>query len=68
LAGKIKKAIDDLLKQVAKNDPVLIKTTRTKLILKGINPDKFTATSDDDPAVLQKLAAIAKEFNVRITI
>ncbi len=68
MAGKVKKAIDDLLKQVAKNDPVLIKTTKTKLILKGINPDKFTVGSDDDPVVLQKLAVVAKEFNVKITI
>ena len=41
-------------------------TTRTKLILKGINPDKFTAASEDDPVMIQKAMAVAKDMGVRL--
>ncbi|BAF60403.1 hypothetical protein PTH_2222 [Pelotomaculum thermopropionicum SI] len=68
MAGKIKRMIDDILSQVAKGDPVLIKTTKTKLILKGINPEKFTSTSEDDPAVMEKLSALAREFKVKLSV
>lgn len=68
MAGKIRRMIDDILKQVAKGDPVLLKTTKTKLILKGINPDKFNSGSADDPAIIQKLSALAKDFNVKLSV
>jgi hypothetical protein len=31
-------------------------------MLKGIDPGKFTATSDDDPAIIAKLEAVMKEL------
>jgi len=36
----------------------------TKLYLKGVAVDKFTAAAPDDPAVMQKVREIAKEFGV----
>lgn len=38
--------------------------TKAKLILKGLNPDKFDANSPDDPEIIEKLYNIAKQFNV----
>lgn len=66
MAGKIKKMIDTIISTRAKGDPVLEKTIKTKLVLKGINPDSYGPNSPDDPAVIEKLTAIARDFNVNL--
>lgn len=64
MSGKIKKIIEKIISEKAQGDPVLMKTTRLKLILKGINVDSFTIVSEDDPEVIAKLIDIAKEFKI----
>ena len=55
MAGKIRQMIDSIITQRAKDNPMLDRVIKTKLILKGINPNKYTIQSDDDPVVLAKL-------------
>ena len=43
---------------------VIENSIRTKMYLKGIAVDKYTAISPDDPAVVQKVREVAKEFGV----
>jgi len=62
MAGKIKKMIDAIIEQRAKDNTMLQGVIRTKLMLKGIDPKKFTLLSDDDPAVISKLEALVKDF------
>ncbi|MCA1064376.1 hypothetical protein QTG56_22415 (plasmid) [Rossellomorea sp. AcN35-11] len=64
--GKAKAIIDKIIQDRSKGNPTLEKTTRTKLTLKGINPDKFTSSTPDDPAVITKLESLAKELGVVI--
>ena len=64
MAGQIKKMIDEIIKKRANGDSVLIKTTTTKLVLKGINPDKFNSSSEDDPVIMEKLKSLAKDLNI----
>ncbi len=64
MAGQIKKMIDEIIKKRANGDSVLIKTTTTKLVLKGINPDKFNSSSEDDPVIMEKLKSLAKDLNL----
>lgn len=66
MAGKIRRIIDQIVNERARGNKAVANTTTTKLILKGINPDRFSAHSDDDPAIIEQLAAIAKEMGVRI--
>ena len=66
MAGKVKRIIDEIISQRSNGNPTFIMTTRTKLILKGINPDKFTAASEDDPVMIQKAMAVAKDMGVRL--
>jgi hypothetical protein len=47
-----------------KSKPTLFSTTRTKLILKGIDPDGFNSESPDDPAMLARVRQVAAELNV----
>ncbi len=62
MAGKIKQMIDTIIAQRAKDNPMLAGFIKTKLMLKGIDPNKFTPQSDDDPAILAKLDVVAKEL------
>lgn len=62
MAGKIKQMIDMIIAQRAKDNPMLAGIVKTKLMLKGIDPNKFTAQTADDPAILAKLEIVAKEL------
>jgi hypothetical protein len=62
MAGKIKQMIDTIINQRAKDNPMLVGVIKSKLMLKGIDPNKFTASSDDDPAIIAKLEAVMKEM------
>ena len=62
MAGKIKKMIDTIIEQRAKDNTMLQGVIRTKLMLKGIDAKKYTLQSEDDPAVITKLEALLKDF------
>ena len=66
MAGQAKILIDKIIEKVSNNNPVLKTTTRTKLILKGIQPDKYTPNTPDDPEVLKKIRLIGSEFGVTL--
>jgi hypothetical protein len=66
MAGSIKKMLDKIISEKSKGSVTMMNLTKTKLILKGLNPDKFTQLSDDDPAIIQKVRIIAKEMDITI--
>ncbi len=66
MSGKIKSMIDAIIAQRSKGNPTVAKAVETKLILKGIDPGDFTAASPDDPAVMEKLQAMAEQFGVSL--
>ncbi len=41
-------------------------STKAKFIFKGVNPDRFDATSPDDPVVIDKVRAIAAELGIQV--
>lgn len=62
MAGKIKYMIDDIIARRAKGNEILVKVMRTKLVLKGINPDKYTIKSEDDQAIIGKLEKMLQDL------
>ena len=62
MAGKVRKMLDRIINQHAKDNPMLVGVIKTKLALKGIDPSKFSAASDDDPAIIAKLEVVMKEL------
>lgn len=66
MAGKVKQLIDHLIQLRTKGDAGLVAPVKIKLIMKGIDPDLFAADSPDDPAIIQKITAIAKEMGYKI--
>lgn len=71
MTGRIKQLIDTLIEQESRGDSRLINITRTKLIVRGIHPDKYSAHSDDDPIIirqLEKLISLSGAANVAVAI
>ena len=66
MAGTIKIKIDAFTARRTKGNSTIALTTRTKFILKGVNPDRFNATSPDDPAVIAKVKAIGAEMGISV--
>lgn len=64
MAGQVKSMIDRIIEQRSKGNPVLVATTTTKLILKGIDPASYSASSADDPVIIARLRELAVELNV----
>jgi hypothetical protein len=62
MAGKIKQMIDTVINQRAKDNAMLVGVIKTKLLLKGIDPAKFTAQSEDDPVIIGKLESLIREL------
>ena len=58
--------IDEIIRVKSNGNPTIAVTTRTKLILKGIQPNRFTPSSDDDPVIVAKLRTLAAELNVKL--
>ncbi len=56
--------IQSVIAQKSKGNAVIANTVRTKMYLKGIAIDKYTTVSPDDPAVVQKIREVAKEFGI----
>ena len=49
MSGKIKRVIQEIIEKRSRGNETIRSTTRTRLVLKGVNPDHFTDLSEDDP-------------------
>ncbi|MBM7865970.1 hypothetical protein GTO89_06535 [Heliobacterium gestii] len=66
MAGTIKCMIDAIIAKRSRGNATIAMTTRTKIFLKGINPDIYNMSSPDDPAVIEKLRGIARDLGVSL--
>jgi hypothetical protein len=64
MAGRIKQLIDEIVRQRSAAAPLIAGIVRTKLLLKGIDPSKFDASSADDPAMIKKVVSAGAEMGV----
>jgi len=63
MTGQVYEKIQKLIAEGGKGDPTAIENIKTKLMLKGINPDKYSpncADCEDTPEIL----AIIEQFTV----
>ena len=66
MAGQIHNMIQKVITQKSRGNQIIAKSIKTKMILKGIAVDKYTPSSPDDAAVMQKIRDMAKEFGVTV--
>lgn len=64
MAGKIKQMIDEIIKHQSQGNSAMAHFAKTKLTLKGINPDRYDASSEDDPRIIAKLNELAGELSL----
>jgi len=64
MAGNIKRMIDRIIEQRAKGNPLLIETTKAKLIFKGINPEAYSSLSPDNSSTESRIREIASDWGV----
>ncbi|CDH47716.1 hypothetical protein [Candidatus Contendibacter odensensis] len=67
MPGLVKKMIDAIVLERSKGNVVIANSTRTKLLLKGIDPLKYTPTTEDDAAIIAKVRTAALDFGVRLS-
>jgi len=68
MAGKIKQLIDMVVELRSQGNPSLESTTRTKLLLKGVDSRKYSSSSEDDPEVIAKIRQVAQEMNIELKV
>lgn len=61
--GKIKCMIEKIISERSRGSEALAKVVRTKLILKGIQPERYTDQSEDDPKIIRKLEKMLRNLN-----
>jgi hypothetical protein len=66
MSGQIRRLLDHIVEQRAHGNEVIVMTTKTKLMLKGVDPEQYNASSADDPAIIQRVKEIAKELGVSL--
>lgn len=66
MAGQVHAVIQKIIASRANGNPALAQATSTKLLMKGIDPAKWAASSPDDPAMLAKVKQAAAEFGVAV--
>ena len=66
MTGETKRMIDLIIEKRSNGNEVLKNTTRTKLIIKGFNPDRWTSQSADDPAKIAELKQIARDMGIEL--
>jgi hypothetical protein len=64
MAGQAKKLIDLLVSEKAKGNRDIENFIRVKLSMKGIPVNTLNESSADDPAVINKIKDVLKEFGV----
>lgn len=64
MPGKVKQLIDAIVAHRSRGNPSMAGFVRAKLMLKGIDPSQHTDSSADDPDVLRKLEALARELGM----
>lgn len=62
MAGQVKQLIERYIHQRTRGDPAQRHFVRAHLLIKGINPDKYTETTADDPTVLAQLNQMLRDF------
>jgi hypothetical protein len=62
--GRIRQMLDRILQLTAPGGNSRVMALRTKLLLRGIDPEAYTHQTPDDPAVLRKVEEIAHRLGI----
>jgi hypothetical protein len=63
--GQIRRLLHEIIESRAKQNPFIVKHLKAKLLLKGIDVDRYGPNTPDDPVVLDKLKKLALSMSVK---
>ena len=66
--GNTRMILDCIITQRAGGDPAVAKSMRAKLVLKGIDPDRYSYDTPDDPQVLERVKDLANAYGIAIDV
>jgi len=66
MAGIIHHLITRLIELRTDGNPGQVPSMKIKLIMKGVDPDQHNENSADDPAMIARLHAIAKDMSIEL--
>ena len=66
MAGQAKHYIDTIVKTRGKGNPAIERGVRVKLILKGIQPEKYGHDTPDDPIAISLIRSVAADLGVEL--
>ena len=66
MAGQIHKMINLIIAKKSGGNPTLKNVIKTKLVLAGINPQKYGPNSEDEPNIIKKLNSFAKDIGINL--
>jgi hypothetical protein len=66
MAGEIHRLIERIIELRCGGNMSLVMSTKTKMLLKGLDPDKYTETSPDDPAIIARVRELADHLGVML--
>lgn len=66
MAGQAHQLIEKLVTTRAQGNASVALSTRTKLLMQGIDSAKWTPTSPDDPAMIAKIRSVATAMGLSI--
>lgn len=64
--GQIRSLILEIIDRRSRGNPIIAKTIRSKLLLKGIDVDRYGPDTPDDPAVLEKIKNLAMLLGISL--
>lgn len=64
--GQAKKLLDAIILKRSRGVGAIAKAIKIKIALKGINPDKLTPNTPDDPVLLRKLLDLAQSYGLKV--
>jgi hypothetical protein len=64
--GRAKKLLDAIRHHRVRGIGAIVKVIKVKIALKGINPDRLTPETPDDPVLLKKLLNLAQSYGLRV--
>jgi hypothetical protein len=62
--GQIQRLLSDIIERRSKQNPFVAKHLKAKLLLKGIDVDRYGPNTPDNPVVLDKLKKLALSMNI----
>ena len=64
MAGQIKRLLDRIIESRTQGNAFLVPFVRARIMLKGICPENFDATSEDDPVMISRVKMLALDMGI----